>query len=66
MVDQLLTEWAANPPTWIVVFPEMIGEGMPGIEALLEFTETNYITELDVDQVQDHGSAVIYRLADGS
>lgn len=66
MVDQLLTEWAANPPTWIVVFPEMIGEGMPGIEALLEFTESNYIAEFDVDQVQDHGSALIYRLADGN
>ena len=63
VLPTLLDEWAAAPPTWIVIFPSFIESGESGIDALLEFTRAHYDWRFSVDDIFDHGPAHVYRLA---
>ena len=60
--QQLMTEWQADPPTWVVVFPDLLSSGQPSIAPLVAFTEQNYTQVDEVDNVVFHGNAVIYHL----
>ncbi|MCU0512757.1 MAG: glycosyltransferase family 39 protein [Anaerolineae bacterium] len=65
VVATLLDEWAAQPPTFVVVFPELLREGEPGIVPLVDFVQARYTPALRVDDIFLHGSAVVYRLREG-
>ncbi len=54
--------WENKSPTWVVVFPEMISAGAPGILNLLQIVEERYQLQFTVDDIYGHGSAQVYRL----
>lgn len=62
VLPALIDAWAAQPPTWVVVFPDMIPAGEPGIKQLLAIVREDYQLRFTVDGVFDHGPAQVYRL----
>lgn len=62
VLPTLHDEWDANPPTWIIVFPDLLASGEPGIDALLAYVDTQYTLELTVEDVFLHGNADVYKL----
>ncbi len=62
VLDTLLTEWEANPPTFIVYFPELIAEGMTEIAPLVAFMEAYYAPTAALADIPFHGPVQIYRL----
>ena len=62
VLPTLQDEWAAQPPTWVIVFPDMIPAGEPGILQLLEIVQGDYQLRFTVDDIFDHGPAQVYRL----
>lgn len=66
VLDTLLTEWASTPPTFIVTFPDLIGDGQPEIEPLVAFMNAHYQLAETVPDVVFHGDALIYRLSSPS
>ncbi len=58
----ILAEWEAAPPTWILVFPQLIPAGEPGISALLDIVEARYVLAFESTPIYDHGRAAAYRL----
>ena len=58
----LTSEWAATPPTWIIVFPRLLPAGEPGIGVLLEIVEARYTLAFESAAIYDHGHAEVYRL----
>lgn len=62
VLDNLLAEWEAQPPTFIVYFPELIVEGMPEIAPLVAFMEAYYVPTAAFADIPFHGSAQVYRL----
>ncbi|GAB4569163.1 MAG: hypothetical protein Kow0077_01230 [Anaerolineae bacterium] len=64
MVDRLISEWQQQPPDFVVVFPDIIGAGMPEIGQLVDFVEAHYSEVAQVDRVLNHGRAVIYQFSD--
>ena len=62
VLNTLLAEWEANPPTFIVYFPELIAEGMPEIAPLVAFMEAYYTPSAAFADIPFHGPAQIYRL----
>lgn len=63
VLPALLTEWAAQAPTWVVIFPDLIPAGEPGILQLLEIVQRDYQLRFTVDGIFDHGPAQVYRTA---
>ena len=57
-----IDEWAAQPPTWVIVFPDMIPAGEPGILQLLEIVQGDYQLRFTVADIFGHGPAQVYRL----
>ena len=62
VLPTLIDEWAAEPPTWVIVFSDKIPSGEPGIRELLAIVEADYALQFEVDGVFDHGQAQVYRL----
>lgn len=62
VLPTLLDEWQSNPPTWIIVFPDLVASGQPGIDALLEIVGERYTLEFTVEDIFLHGNAEVYRL----
>jgi hypothetical protein len=60
--DQLLAEWQAAPPDFIVVFPDLLEVGQPGIAPLVAFAEARYTLAERIPAIIGHGDALIYRL----
>jgi hypothetical protein len=60
IVNILLAEWENNPPTYVVVFPDLLIVGQPGIQPLIDFTVTHYRSVATVPAVVFHGDAIIY------
>ncbi len=58
----LLTEWETRPPRLVVVFPDLLRVGEPGITPLVEFVEDRYTVIAEIPTVTFHGPALIYRL----
>ncbi len=61
MAERLLEEWKNQPPTFIVVFPELVRAAEPAINPLIAFTQENY-REITRVAVYLHGEAIIYRI----
>lgn len=62
VINTLLNEWEAQPPTFIIVFPDLVREGEPGILALLAVVQTRYEPVLAMDDVFLHGRAEVYQI----
>ena len=62
VLPTLKRDWENKPPTWVVVFPEIISAGAPGILNLLQIVEERYQLQFTVDDIYGHGSAQVYRL----
>lgn len=60
--DTLMSEWQQSPPTLVVVFPDLIASGQPGIQPFLDFVEENYSLVETVPEVPLHGDAQIWML----
>lgn len=63
LTEQILTEWDAAPPTYLVYFPELVNPRQ-AIEPLLDFMDTHYETVETFGPVLFNGEAVILRYAD--
>ena len=61
VLPALIDEWAAQAPTWVVVFPDLIPAGEPGILQLLAIVQRDYRLRFTVDGIFDHGPALVYR-----
>ncbi|MDE2821271.1 MAG: hypothetical protein OXI40_16190 [Chloroflexota bacterium] len=61
VLPALIDEWETQPPTWVVVFPDMLPAGEPGIAQLLAIVQRDYQLRFTVDGVFDHGPAQVYR-----
>jgi len=61
VLPQLLRDWQSEPPSWVVVFPQLLAAGQPGIRVLQDFVAAHYQQEATISQIFDHGPAVIYR-----
>lgn len=57
------SEWAADPPTWIVVFPALIRDDNIGIQDLLAIVDARYTLQFVADEIYGHGRPEVYRLA---
>ena len=66
VLETLVTEWKAAPPTWIVVFPYLTAAGEPGINHLLDIVEARYMLAFESAVIYGHGRAQAYRLTSGS
>lgn len=64
ITDALLDEWSGTPPDFVVVFPEMLIDGQPGIQVLVDFVEENYRLAQTTEDVTFHGNALIYEWDD--
>jgi hypothetical protein len=62
VLPTLHDNWDSIPPTWVIVFPDLVASGTPGITQLLERVEAQYSLTLTVDEVFLHGVAEVYRL----
>ncbi len=62
VLPRLLDEWAAQPPTWVVVLPDLMPAGQPGISQLLAIVQRDYELRFSVQDIFDHGPAQVYRL----
>ena len=60
VLPQLQREWADTPPDWVIVFPELLPAGAPGIYDLLEIVEDNYRLVFSTDAIYWHGRADVY------
>ncbi len=63
VVETLLAEWAATPPTYVVIFPDMLTEGEPGITPLVEFVTGRYTQVATYEAIPFHGAAEVWALA---
>lgn len=63
VLDRLKDEWADEPPTWIVVFPDLILDREYGIQDLLAIVAERYQPVAAVEGIYGHGRAEIYTLA---
>ncbi len=62
-LERLKAEWAVDPPSWIVVFPDLIDFPESGMTQLLEIVRERYQQVAVVEGVYGHGPALLYRLA---
>ncbi|MCY4537669.1 MAG: hypothetical protein OXE52_05485 [Chloroflexi bacterium] len=62
VLPALIEEWSRQAPTWVVVFPDMIPAGQPGIAQLLAIVQREHQLQFTVDGVFGHGPAQVYRL----
>jgi hypothetical protein len=62
ILDTLLGEWEAEPPTFFVLFPTLIEGSQPQIDPLTSFVDARYTLVATVPNIYQHGEAQIYRL----
>jgi hypothetical protein len=62
VLPTLTSDWDTSPPTWVIVFPDLIASGQPGIDTLMSRVDEAYRLEFTVDDVFLHGQAEVYRL----
>ena len=65
VTNTLLAEWEENAPNYVVIFPDLLEVGEPGITPLVEFVESNYEELFTSDEIIDHGEATLYRRVGG-
>lgn len=64
VTETLLNEWNDSPPDYVVTFPDMMIDGQPGIQALVDFVEARYRVVGMTEDVTFHGDALIYEWID--
>ena len=64
VLPSLLSEWQETPPTWIVVFRDLIRPDNPGIKPLLNLLDGGYQAWAQSDVIYGHGRAEIYKRLD--
>lgn len=62
VLPTLRDEWNETSPTWLIIFPDLLASGEPGINVLLEFVESDYALVFSVEDVFLHGQADVYQL----
>ncbi len=62
LLERLKGDWADEPPTWIVVFPDLILAENRGLLELLDIVDERYQQVAEVADIYGHGAAKIYRL----
>ena len=62
VVPTLLNEWETAPPTWIVVFRDLIRTDNAGIKPLLQMIDERYQSWTITENIYDHGRAAVYKL----
>ncbi len=62
LAGRLMSEWEADPPTFIVNFPDMTERSMPYIGPFVDFMRAHYTLVGQVDDVLFNGDAEIWRL----
>lgn len=60
LTERLLSEWRANPPTYIVYFPELVN-AQQQVTPLIDFLTENYILIESFGSLPFNGEALIYR-----
>ncbi len=60
VLTQLQREWGETPPDWIIVFPQLLPAGAPGIYELLGIVEREYKLVFSEDDLYWHGRADVY------
>jgi hypothetical protein len=64
VLETMSAEWAHNPPTWIVIFPDLVAAGEPGIRRLLDFAQQRYEEAFAVESIYYHGDAQVWQLVE--
>lgn len=64
VLETLTDEWEDSPPTWIVIFPDLVAAGEPGIRQLLDIVQQRYNHAFTIENIFDHGNAHIWKLAE--
>lgn len=64
VLETLTAEWGDSPPTWIVIFPDLVAAGEPGIRQLLDYVQQRYIHAFTIESIFDHGNAHVWKLAE--
>ncbi len=63
VLNTLRTEWEAAPPDWIIVFPDLVAAGEPGIRHLLDIVDARYELAFASESIYFHGEAQVWQLA---
>ena len=61
VLPALIDEWSRQAPTWVVIFPDMIAAGEPGILRLMAIVQRDYQLRFTVDGIFGHGPAQVFR-----
>ncbi len=64
VLETLTAEWEGSPPTWIVIFPDLVAAGEPGILQLLDIVQQRYKHAFTINGIFDHGDAQVWKLVD--
>ena len=64
VLETLTAEWEDSAPTWIVIFPDLVAAGEPGIRQLLDIVQQRYFHAFSIESIFDHGSAHVWKLVD--
>lgn len=62
VLPTLHTDWDSSPPTWVIVFPDLVASGEPGISELIARLEDHYSLVFTVENIFLHGNAEVYRI----
>ena len=60
----MTVEWEEAPPTWIIIFPDLVAAGEPGIRELLDIVQQHYAHAFTIESIFDHGDAHVWKLAE--
>jgi hypothetical protein len=63
--ETLMGEWQQSPPNFVVMFPDLLVEGEPGILPFVDFVQSHYVRVETVPNVLFHGDAEIWKLNGG-
>jgi hypothetical protein len=63
VIDTLLREWQTAPPTWVILFPDIVKEeAPPGAKPLLDFVNTRYEVRQAFGVLPFYGEALALHL----
>lgn len=60
VLPRLKQEWEQKPPDWVIVFPDLLPAGAPGIYELMDIVDREYDLVFSEDDIYWHGRADVY------